>query len=111
VCAKEERLRMYPPILPGRGHRRDEEDPDREKRLEEVSRGYEGSPWLTALVDFSGFLLAFVGSFAAVLLLINLPSGGELPFALILAALVGAHASLRAVRYYRRRAAGHQRPE
>jgi hypothetical protein len=102
---------MYPPILPGRGHRLGNEDPDREKRLEELSRGYEGSPWLTALVDFSGFLAAFVGSFAAVLLLINLPNGGELPFALILATLLGAHASLRAVRYYRRRATGHRRPE
>ena len=102
---------MYPPILPGRGHHQgEEEDPGREKRLEEVSRGYEGSPWLTALVDFSGFTAAFVGSFAAVLLLINLPNGGELPFALILAAVVGAHASLRAVRYYRRRVTGRRRP-
>jgi hypothetical protein len=97
---------MYPPILPGRSHRPGEEDRDREKRLEEFSRGYEGSPWLTALVDFSGFLAVFVGSFAAVLLLINLPNGGELPFALILATVMGAHLSLRAVRYYRRRATG-----
>jgi hypothetical protein len=111
VCAEEEHLSMYPPILPGRGHRRGEEDPDQEKKLVELSRGYEGSPWLTALVDFSGFLLAFVGSFAAVLLLINLPNGGELPFALILAVLLGTHASLRAVRRYRRRATGHRRPE
>jgi hypothetical protein len=111
MCAWEARLTMYPPILPGRGHRRGEEDLDREKQLEEVSRGYEGSPWLTALVDFSGFLAVFVGSFAAVLLLINLPNGGELPFALILAALVGVHAGLRAVRYYRRRATGRRRSE
>jgi len=101
---------MYPPILPGRGHHHgEEEDPDREKRLEEVSRGCEGSPWLTALVDFSGFIAVFVGSVAAVLMLINLPNGGEVPFALILAAVVGAHAGLRAVRYYRRRATGHRR--
>jgi hypothetical protein len=35
---------MYPPILPGQTHRPGEEDRDREKRLEEFSRGYEGSP-------------------------------------------------------------------
>jgi len=101
---------VFPPILPGRSHRPGEEDPDRQKRLDEFSRGYEWSPWLTALVDFSGFLAVFVGSFAAVLLLINLPNGGELPFALILAALVGVHLSLRAVRYYRRRATRQRRP-
>jgi uncharacterized membrane protein YeaQ/YmgE (transglycosylase-associated protein family) len=101
---------MFPPLLPGRRHGPGEEGPDRERRLEELSRGYEGSPWLTALVLFSGFLAAFVGSFAAILLLVNLPNGGELPFALILAALVGAHVSLRAVRYYRRRATGHRHP-
>ncbi len=101
---------MFPPLLPGRRHRPGEEGPDRERRLEELSRGYEGSPWLTALVLFSGFLAAFVGSFAAILLLVNLPNGRELPFALILAALVGAHVSLRALRYYRRRATGHRHP-
>ena len=101
---------MFPPLLPGRRHRPGEDDSGRLRRLAELSRGYEGSPWLTALVDFSGFLAVFVGSFAAVLLLVNLPNGGELPFALILAALVGAHVSLRAVRYYRRRATGQRRP-
>jgi hypothetical protein len=101
---------MYPPILPGRSHGPDGDGPDRERRLEELSRGYEGSPWLTALVLFSGFLAAFVGSFAAVLMLINLPNGGELPFALILAVVVGVHAALRAVRYYRRRATGRRHP-
>lgn len=101
---------MFPPLMPGRRHRPGEDGPDQERRLEELSRGYEGSPWLTALVLFSGFLAAFVGSFAAILLLVNLPNGGELPFALILAALVGAHVSLRAVRYYRHRATGHRHP-
>lgn len=73
----EGRIKVYPPILPGRSHRPGEEDPDRQKHLEELSRGYEGSPWLTALVDFSGFVAVFVGSFALVLLLINLPKGGN----------------------------------
>jgi hypothetical protein len=102
---------MFPPLLPGRRNRPGQKDPDQLKRLEELSRGFEGSPWLTALVVFSGFLAVFVGSFAAVLLLVNLPNGGELPFALILAALVGAHVSLRAVRRYRRHATGQRRSE
>lgn len=101
---------MYPPILPGRSPHPGEEDHDRDSRLAELSRGYEGSPWLTALVMFSGFLVAFVGSFAAILMLINIRNGGELPFALILGALLGVHASLRAVRYYRRRATGQRGP-
>ena len=100
---------MFPPMIPGR-HHPGEEGSDQERTLEELSQGYEGSPWLTALVDFSGFLAVFVGSFAAVLMLINLPKGRELPFALILAALVGVHVTLRAVRYYRRRATGHRHP-
>jgi hypothetical protein len=99
---------MFPPLLPGRGHGPGQESADQERRLEELSRGYEGSPWLTALVLFSGFLLALAGSFAAILLLVNLPNGGELPFALILGGLVGVHLSLRAVRYYRRRATAHR---
>jgi len=98
----------YPPILPGRGHRPGEEA-DQEQRLEEVSRGYEGSPWLTALVDFSGFLLAFVGAFDALFLLGTALTGRTWwPYAVILAALAGAHGCLRAVRYELRRAKTHE---
>jgi hypothetical protein len=97
---------------PGRPHRPGEEDLDRERRLEELSRGYEGSPWLTLLVNFSGFLAVFAWSFVAVILLLNLRNGEAwLPYALVLAALVGVHAGLRAVRHYRRRSTGHRRPE
>ena len=96
---------MYPPMLPGRGRRPGEEAPDQEKRLQGLSRGYEDSPWLTALVDFSGFLVVLVGSFAALFLLGTALTGRTWwPFAVILAALVGTHACLRAVRYGRRRA-------
>lgn len=98
---------MYPPILPGGPPYRSDEDPERERRLEQLSQGYEGSPWLTLLVNFSGFLAVFAGSFVAVFLLGNLGNGGAwIPYALLLAALVGAHAGLRAVRHRRRRAAG-----
>ena len=96
---------MYPPILPGKGRRPDEEDTGQERRLREVSRGYEGSPWLTALVDFSGFLVAFVGTFDLLFLLGTALTGRTWwPYAVILAALAGTHACLRAVRYGRRRA-------
>ena len=99
---------MLPPILPGGPPYRSDEDPERERRLEQLSQGYEGSPWLTLLVNFSGFLAVFAGSFVAMFLLGNLGNGGAwIPYALLLAALVGAHAGLRAVRHHRRRAAGH----
>ena len=95
----------YPPMLPGRGRRPDEEGTDQERRLQELSRGYEDSPWLTALVTFSGFLVVFVGTFTTLFLLGTALTGRTWwPFAVILAALVGTHGCLRAVRYGRRRA-------
>ncbi len=48
-----------PPVLPGRPPYRSGEDPEREKGLEELNRDYAGAPWLTALVQFSGFLAVF----------------------------------------------------
>lgn len=96
---------MFPPILPGKRHRSKDEDGDWEKRLDRLSQDYEGSPWLTALVNFSGFLAAFAGSMAALFTIANLRHGTVwVPYALILAALVGAHLCLRAVRHGRRRA-------
>ena len=56
-------------MLPGRGRRPGEEDTDQDRRLQELSRGFEDSPWLTALVVFSGFLVAFVGTFDTLFLL------------------------------------------
>src|SRR3974377_1433897 len=53
----------------GEGAPPGEEGTDQEKRLEALSRGYEDSPWLTALVDFSGFLVVLAGSFTALFLL------------------------------------------
>ena len=97
---------MYPPMLPGKARRPGEDDTGREKRLQELSRDYEGSPWLTALVTFSGFLLALVGTFDTVFLFGTAFNGRTWwPYAVILAALAGTHACLRAVRYRRRRAA------
>jgi fatty acid desaturase len=94
----------FPPVLPGLPPYRSDEDPEREKRLEQLNRDYEGSPWLTALVYFSGFLAVFAGSFAAVFLLGNLGSVEWWPYALILAVLVTAHVGLRMLRHHRREA-------
>jgi small-conductance mechanosensitive channel len=97
---------MYPPTLPGRRQRTAEEGIDQERRLQELNRDYEGSPWLTALVVFSGFLVALVGTFDTLFLLGTALTGRTWwPYAVILAALVGTHACLRAVRYGRRRQA------
>lgn len=96
---------MYPPMLPGKGRRRGKEGADQGGRLQELSRGFEDSPWLTALVIFSGFLVALVGTFATVFLLGTALTGRTWwPYAVILAALAGTHVCLRAVRYGRRRA-------
>ncbi|HTT53232.1 MAG TPA: hypothetical protein VMH35_17690 [Streptosporangiaceae bacterium] len=95
---------MAPPILPGRRHRSPAGDREWEKRQDGLSRGYDSSPWLTALVNFSGFLAVFAGSMAALFVIANLRHGTVwVPYALILAALAGAHLGLRAVRYGRRR--------
>jgi hypothetical protein len=90
---------------PGRPPRPGEEDPGQEKRFQELSRGYEDSPWLTLLVNFSGFLVIFAGSFTTVFLLGTALTGRTWwPYALILAAMAGTHACLRAIRHRRRRA-------
>jgi hypothetical protein len=94
---------MYPPMMPGRDRGSPDDDRDREERLEEVSQGYEGSPWLTALVTFSGFLAAFAGSLALLFTLANLSNGTVwVPYATIVAVLVGAHLCLRLLRFWRR---------
>jgi hypothetical protein len=103
-CA-EGRIMGFPPVLPGGSPYRSGEDPEREKRLELLNREYAGSPWLTALVNFTGFLAVLAGSFVAVILLISVGSGGQWwPYALILAVLVAAHAGLRMLRRHRREA-------
>ena len=94
---------MLVPMLPGRSHRTGGEDPGQESRLQELSRGYEDSPWLTLLVTFSGFLLVFVGSLDAIFLIGTALTGQVwLPYALILAALAGTYACLWGLRYKRR---------
>ena len=51
---------------------------------------------------------AFIGSVAVIFLVVHLVHGtGWLPYALMLAGLVGAHLCLRAVRYQKRRHARH----
>lgn len=95
---------MYPPILPGRQRRPGAEDRDWEERQDKLGN-YEGSPWLTSLVTFSGLLTVFAGSFAALFIIANLRDGTVwVPYAIVLAVLVGTHVLLRAERHRRRRA-------
>jgi small-conductance mechanosensitive channel len=100
------RIGMSSPIVPwGPLHRPDDDDLTRAKRLEQLNRGYEDSPWLTFLVFFSGFVAAVPGSMVAVYLIGDaLTRRAWWPYAVLLAVLVGIHMCLRAVRYRRRRA-------
>jgi Flp pilus assembly protein TadB len=94
---------MFSPFGSGRQNRSDEEIAEWERQQAKLGRDYE-SPWLSGLVTFSGYAAAFIGSVAVLFVVANLRHGTVwLPYALILAALVGAHLCLRAVRYRRRR--------
>ena len=94
---------MWSPFGSGRQNRSDEEIAEWERQQAKLGRDYE-SPWLSGLVTFSGYAAAFIGSVAVLFVVANLRHGTVwLPYALILAALVGAHLCLRAVRYRRRR--------
>jgi hypothetical protein len=64
-----------PPVLLSGPPYRSGEDPARERRLAELNRDYQDAPWLTVLVKFSGFLAVFAGSFAAMVLMLNLGNG------------------------------------
>jgi Flp pilus assembly protein TadB len=94
---------MFSPFLSGKQNRSDEEIAEWERQQAKLGQDYE-SPWLSGLVTFSGFAAAFIGSVAVLFVIANLRHGTVwLPYALILAALVGAHLCLRTVRYRRRR--------
>jgi hypothetical protein len=95
---------MFSPILGGKQNRSNEEVTEWERRRSKSSEDYDGSPWLTSLVTFSGFVAAFIGSVVVLFVIANLRHGTVwLPYTLILGVLVGAHLCLRAVRYQRRR--------
>lgn len=94
---------MFSPFLSGKQNRSDEEVAEWERQQAKLGQDYE-SPWLSGLVTFSGFVAAFIGSVDVLFVIANLRHGTVwLPYALILAALVGAHLCLRTVRYRRRR--------
>ena len=61
MCAEGGALACFRQFCPGGPPYRSDEDPERERRLEQLSQGYEGSPWLTLLVNFIGFLAVFAG--------------------------------------------------
>lgn len=96
---------MLTPFLFSKQHRTDEEVAEWEAEQAKLSKGYYESPWLSGMVTFSGFVAAFVGSFAAMLIVANLRHGTVwVPYAVIVAVLVAGHLCLRAVRYQKRRA-------
>ena len=89
-------------ILPKK-NRSDEEVAEWERQQAKLGQDYD-SPWLSGLVTFSGFVAAFIGSVDVLFVIANLRHGTVwVPYALILAALVGAHLCLRAVRFRKRR--------
>ena len=91
------------PIFLGRKNRSPAEIAEWEKQQAKLGQDYD-SPWLSGLVVFSGFVAAFMGSVLVLFVIANVRHGTVwVPYALILAALVGAHLCLRAVRYRKRR--------
>ena len=95
---------MFSPILGGKPNHSDEEVTGWERQRSKSSEDYDGSPWLTSLVTFSGFVAAMIGSVVVLFMIANLRHGTLwLPYALILGALVAAHLCLRGVRHKRRR--------
>jgi VIT1/CCC1 family predicted Fe2+/Mn2+ transporter len=91
---------MLPPFLFSKQHRSDEEVAEWEAAQAKLSRGYYASPWLSALVTFTGFVAAFIGSFTLLLMIANLRHGTVwVPYAVILAALASGHLCLRSARY------------
>ena len=96
---------MLLPFHPCWKKNRSGEEVDRwEREQAKLGQDYD-SPWLTALVTFSAFVAAFIGSVDVLFIIANLRHGTvRPPYALVLAGLVGAHLCLRAVRYLKRRA-------
>ncbi len=96
---------MLPPFLFSKQHRSDEEVAEWEAQQAKLGMDYD-SPWLSGMVTFSGFVAAFIGSFAILLIVANLRHGTVwVPYTVILAALVAGHLCLRALLYKRRRRA------
>ena len=94
---------LSPFLILSKKNRSDEEVAGWERQQAKLGQDYD-SPWLSALVTFSGFVAAFIGSVDVLFVIANLRHGTIwVPYALILAALVGAHLCLRAVRFRKRR--------
>jgi Flp pilus assembly protein TadB len=96
---------MLPPILFSKRHRSEEEVAEWEAQQAKLGKDYD-SPWLSGMVTFSGFVAAFIGSFAILLIVANLHHGAVwVPYTVILAVLVAGHLCLRVLRYRARRRA------
>jgi uncharacterized membrane protein YeaQ/YmgE (transglycosylase-associated protein family) len=95
---------MLPFQILSKKNRSDEEVDAWERKQAKLGQDYD-SPWLTALVTFSAFVAAFIGSVDVLFVIANLRHGTVwVGYALLLAGLVGAHLCLRVVRYLKRRA-------
>jgi hypothetical protein len=93
----------FSPFWSDKENRSDAEVAEWERQQAKLHQDYD-HPWLSGLVTFSGFVAAFIGSVAVIFLGVHLAHGKDwLPYALMLAGLVGAHLCLRAVRYQKRR--------
>jgi hypothetical protein len=103
--APKGRVHMLTPFMFSKQHRSDEEVAEWEARQAKFSKGYNESPWLSGMVTFSGFVAAFIGSFAVLLIIANLRHGTVwVPYTVIVAALIAGHLCLRALLYRKRRA-------
>jgi Flp pilus assembly protein TadB len=96
---------MLPPFLFSKRHSSDEEVAEWEAQQAKLGQDYD-SPWLSGMVTFSGFVAAFIGSFAILFIVANLRHGTVwVPYTVALVALLAGHLCLRALLYKRRRRA------
>ena len=92
-----------PPVLPPKEEYDSQEDPERAHHWWDLEREYEGTPWLTLLVNFSEAWLVFFGSIAAMGMLVLLFDGNGTwwPWAVALAGLVGIYVGSLVLRRHR----------
>ena len=102
---------MLTPFLFSKQHRSDEEVAEWEAEQARLGKDYYESPWLSGLVTFTGFVAAFVGSFALLLVIANLRHGALwVPYAAIVAGLGVGHLCLRVALHLARRRARRRGP-
>ena len=97
---------MFSPIWSGKRNRSDEEVAEWERQQAKLNQDYE-SPWLSALVTFSGFVAAFIGRLPCCSWLSTWPAAqGGCRTHSCWPDWWETHLCLRAVRYQKRRMPG-----